>query len=276
MRENPPQITEQTKKAAKKSFLEKTIMKKASIREKEMQKLKFDSLKLSIFIALFIWLIVGVIVKNALLGGGIACLAAALIFVLLIQIPIAKKKKYTTKVEADLPIFLMRLATELRIGKSFSRAISDSCKEDSAASKEFEKVLGDMRKGMSFAQALQNMNERMDSITIRRVTSNLSNLSTQGTRDFTGLKKVVEELLVKQRIESKEFSGKMVVYALVFIAISAIVPAMFQSFILIGSYFMSISFTAQQAFLISVILFPVIDLTVLMLIDSKTPIFLKQ
>jgi len=68
----------------------------------------------------------------------------------------------------------------------------------------------------------------------------------------------------------------MVVYALVFIAISAIMPAMFQSFILIGSYFMKISFSPIQVFMITIILFPIMDISILYMIHSKTPIFLRQ
>ncbi len=89
-----------------------------------------------------------------------------------------------------------------------------------------------------------------------------------------GLKRLTEELYLKQRIESKEFSSKMVVYSLIFIAISAIVPAMFQSFILIGSYFMKITLSSFQIFIIIIILFPLIDIIILFVINSKTPLFL--
>ena len=63
---------------------------------------------------------------------------------------------------------------------------------------------------------------------------------------------------------------------LVFIAVSAIGPAMFASFIIIGSYFMQIQFSAIQIFLILVIVFPSIDLLVLITINSKTPLFLRK
>jgi len=169
----------------------------------------------------------------------------------------------------------MQLATQISIGKSFFKAIEDSSNEKNEVSNEFALVIQEMKKGSSFSEALEQFNKRLDSLPIRRVCSNLSNLQIQGSKDATSIKKLAQEMLMKQRIESKEFSGKMVVYALVFIAISAIVPAMFQSFILIGSYFMKLSFTAPQVFLISVILFPIADLAILLIIDSKTPIFLK-
>jgi flagellar protein FlaJ len=246
------------------------------MREKELTKHKINSLKLSAFIGLFVWLGAGIVLKNIMLSAGVAIILAILFFVILLQLPLARKKAYSSKVEADLPLFLIRLAAEIKIGKNFSKAIRDSCSEESFASKEFALVLTDMQKGASFQEALQAMNERLSSPNIRRAVSNLSNLSTQGTKDVSGLKKLAQELLFKQRIESKEFSGKMVVYALVFIAVSAIVPAMFQSFVLIGSYFMKLSFTAPQILLISVILFPAVDAAILLTIDKKTPLFLKQ
>jgi flagellar protein FlaJ len=275
-KENMKEILNKAQIVSNSSILEKFLKKKTQMREKELEKHKSNSLKLSIFLGLFIWLGAGVLTKNIILSAGIALLLSLVLFLLLLQAPLAKKKAYSSKVEADLPLFLMRLATEIKIGKNFSKAINDSCKEESFASKEFKIVLNDMQKGCSFQEALQGMNERLDSANIRRTASNLSNLSIQGTKDVSGLKKLAQELLFKQRIESKEFSGKMVVYALVFIAVSAIVPAMFQSFVLIGSDFMKLSFTATQIFLISVILFPIVDLAILLMIDKKTPIFLKQ
>jgi hypothetical protein len=39
---------------------------------------------------------------------------------------------------------------------------------------------------------------------------------------------------------------------------------------------MAISFSSEQVFLIIVVLFPIIDMGVLAMINSKTPEFLKQ
>ena len=64
-------------------------------------------------------------------------------------------------------------------------------------------------------------------------------------------------------------------YSVVFIVLSAIVPAMFQAFISIGSTFMELDFTSIQILLITTVLFPVINLGILLLIKSKTPEILK-
>jgi len=258
------------------SFLEKIISKKSNLRKKEFERHKSKSLQLSVFISLFVWLFVGVLTQNILQSGVIALVVMILLFILLVQAPIAKRRAYSKKVEADLPFFLLKIVTEIKTGKGFLRALADSSKEDSFAGKEFAKVASDMKKGASLAEALASMNERLPNLNIRRANSNLANIYAHGSNASDGLKKLAEELLLKQQIESKEFSGKMVVYALVFIAVSAIVPAMFLSFVLIGSYFMALSFTPIQVLLIGVGLFPAIDASVLMMINSKTPLFLKR
>lgn len=265
------------KKNEEKSFVEEYLKKKSNLREKEFKKHKFESIKLSIFIGLFLWLIIGVVIKNIMLGAGISIIFSLIIFLILFQIPLMKRKKRAKIIENELPLFLTKLACEIKLGKTLYNAIQSLIKseENSEISKEFSIVLKDMDKGISFSVALNEINKRADSENLKRALSNLSNIHYSGKKDVLGLKKLTSELLLKQRIESKEFSGKMVVYALVFIAVSAIVPAMFLSFILIGSYFMKLSFTPKQIFLISVILFPLIDGGVLLMINSKTPLFLK-
>jgi len=198
-----------------------------------------------------------------------------IIFLIAINIPILKHKKYTKKVEMNLSFFLMNLVTELKVGKDLMSAIKKCSMEENVTAKEYEIIVSLVENGLSFKDALTTMNKKFNSLNIKRTNSNLYNIYQHGNDTF-GLKKFADELLLRQRIESKEFGGKLIVFALVFIAVSAIVPAMFASFILIGSYFMEIQFNAIQIFFIMVIGFPSIDLIVLLSINSKTPLFLRQ
>lgn len=259
----------------KASIIEGQFFKKENNHEKELSKIKNEALKLSAFTALFVWLLAGAYFGSIILGAAIATTAFAGIFVIIINAPLSKKRIHAKKVEAQLPFFLLKAANQLSLGKSFSAAIKDSLDEEEAVSKEFGLVLRDVSKGAGFEQALNRMNARLGSLTIRRATSSLCNIQKHGKKDSAPLKKLAQELLLKQRIESKEFSGKMTVFALVFIAVSAIVPAMFQSFVLVGSYFMSIQFTPFEIFVITAAGFPLVDLAVLFAIEKKTPLFLR-
>jgi pilus assembly protein TadC len=260
---------------SKKSKIENNVLKKANIRKKEFEEYKKKSLINSIIFSFFILLFSWLFTKNIILSFGIILFCFATIFLLAINIPIIKHKKYTKKVEVDLSFFLTNLITELKIGKDLVSAIKKCSAEKNRAAKEYSIVINFIENGLSLKEALVEMNKKFDSLNIKRTNSNLYNIYQHGN-DVYGLKKFADELLLRQRIESKEFGGKLVVYALVFIAISAIVPAMFASFILIGSYFMQIKFTAIQIFLILVILFPALDLMVLLTINSKTPLFLRS
>lgn len=265
-------VIDKLNKGNKKGFLDKKIEKKTGFYGKGFEKHKKESLKLSVFVSLFFLLIINLYIMNLLLSIAFAIIFFLFTFLLTLQIPILKKIKIRRKIEAEMPAFLTNLITELKTGKSVFQAI-ENC-SSSLAGKEYHKILEQVKQGVSFQSALQEMNAEFNSLIIKRVNSNLNNIYLNGN-DVYSLKKFTDELLLRQRIESKEFSGKMVVYALVFIAVSAIVPAMFTSFILIGSYFMEINFSALQVFCIIVFVFPIIDALVLFTINSKTPIFLR-
>jgi len=260
----------------KDGFVDSILIKKTKMRDKEFNTHKSNSIKTSAFIGLFVWLIIGIWIKNIILSAAIAVIVIAVVFVVLLNIPIIKHQKRLKVIESELPLLLIKIANEVQFGKSLTKAITQAGSETGEAAKEFALIGADMKKGLSFEKALENLNNRLNSLSIRRMNANLANLQKQGSSDSTAIKKLAEELLMKQKIETKEFSGKMVLFALVFIAVSAIVPAMFMSFVLIGSFFMSIKFTPEQILLIGCIGFPAIDFAVLMMIESKTPIFLKQ
>ena len=100
----------------KKSILSKKIIEKTNIKEKEFEKTKINSLKISIFIGLFGWLLIGMYTKDILRSGAFGAILMAIIFVIQIYLPVIKQKKYSKKVEAGLPLFLSKLVLELRVG----------------------------------------------------------------------------------------------------------------------------------------------------------------
>jgi hypothetical protein len=96
-----------------------------------------------------------------------------------------------------------------------------------------------------------------------------------GKNKASAIRNLAREQLSVQRTQSKEFSSKLVVYSLLFIAVSVILPSLFQAVILIGSSFMEISFTPLQVVLIVTIVFPIVDVFALFFVKNKTPEFLK-
>ncbi len=264
-----------SKKSVKKSVLKEKVLKKAYLKEKEFEKNKKKSFNYSVFVGLFATFLSWLYIRDIILCSGIGILFFIIFFITMVNAPIIKHKKFTKRIENELGFFLTNLITELKVGKDLINALKKCSESEEKISKEYKKVIELIDNGLSLKEALLLMNKKFDSISVKRTNSNLYNIYQHGN-DVHGLKKFSEELMMRQRIESKEFGSKMVVYALVFIAVSAIVPAMFASFILIGSYFMEIQFTAIQILLIIGLLFPIIDLSVLLTINSKTPLFLRK
>ncbi|MBS3059622.1 MAG: hypothetical protein J4224_04325 [Candidatus Diapherotrites archaeon] len=131
-------------------------------------------------------------------------------------------------------------------------------------------------KGASLQEAFIHASERNHSHMFRRALAHLTQVYEQGNRiKGERLRSLAREELARQRAKSKEFSGKLVTYSLMFIALSAIIPALFQAFIVVGSTFMELTLSPLQVLLIPALVFPLIDLAVLQLIRSKTPEFLK-
>lgn len=181
--------------------------------------------------------------------------------------------------EKDLPFALMNMSVELNIGLPFFKTIKNIAEQDyGVVSIEFEKIVKGVEiNGASLQEALFNLSERINSKELKRTISQMINVYETGNKEQPGdsLKKIAEEQLIKQKNALKEFSGKMVVYSLMFIAVSAIIPALFQAFIIIGSSFMKLGIDSTQLLLINLAGFPLIDLGILLYIKSQTPAFLK-
>lgn len=237
------------------------------------------ALKYAMVFSLACWLLAGLFLGNVLLSTvlGLLCFFPALL--LLLYYPKIRKRHYAGLVEADLPFLLMNIAIELNLGVSFARAIQHCSDGKGACAKELRVALREVEdQGASMQEALRHFSERVESQMVKRAATQLSAAFEQGSAKNCGssIKRIAAEILARQRAESKMFSGKMVVFSLLFIAVSAIVPALFQSFSIVGSVVLHMNFTPLQLFLIIALGFPMLDLAVLLYIRSKTPVFLRM
>ncbi len=223
------------------------------------------------------WLALGLYLNNMLLGAtlAIACFFPA--FAALHYYPKMKRKQYAGLVEASIPFTLMNIAIELELGVPFLKTIEHASKASNCSAIEFNIVAKEVKEqGASMQDALRHFSERIESRLVKRAAIQLAAAFEQGSKGSEEpVKKIALEILTRQKVESKLFSGKLVVLSLLFIAVSAIVPALFQSFSIVGSAILHMNFTASQLFLIIAVGFPILDLAVLFYIKGKTPVFLR-
>jgi hypothetical protein len=227
--------------------------------------------------AIACWLVLGILLESLALGAVAALACIGICLALLLYYPKARARNYAAIVEAEMPFLLMGIALELNLGVPFHMAIEHASEGKGRCAKEFWLVAGEVKEqGASMQDALRHFSERIESRLVKRAIVQLAAAFEQGNRKSgEPVKRIAMEILTRQRVESKLFSGKLVVFSLLFIAVSAVVPALFQSFSLVGSAILHMSFTATQLFLIIAVGFPLIDIGVLLYIRAKTPVFLR-
>jgi len=245
---------------------------------------KFDAtnyskeMKYAALASLGCWLVFGLLIEDIAVSALMGAICFFPAFFLLLALPKMKKGKHAALVEAEMPFCLLNIAVELNLGVSFVKALEHAGKErGKCATKEFAGIVNEIKvQGASVQDALRHFSERVGSQQCKRAAMQLAaSFEQQGKNAAEPVKKIALEMLTRQRLESKLFSGKLVVLSLLFIAVSAIVPALFQSFSIVGSVVLHMSFTQEQLFLIIVVGFPLLDLAVLYYIRAKTPVFLQ-
>ena len=256
--------------------LEKS-MRKAGIREKP-EKYFEKGIRISALGAVIFWFLWSIL--NGPFIEGIA--AAAIFFSACIAGTLAYPKyiakKRASMAEKDLPFAMMELSLHTKAMLTTEKGIEKISRNNGLLSDEFRKVLYKVKgKGASLQEALLEMAESFDSRSLRRGIMQIISCYENGNRKIgaAGLKRAGKDELSRQRSISREFSGKISLLSLMFIAVSAIVPALFQSFIIVGSTFMQMDFTPIQVIVITTMLLPAIDIGVLLYIRSITPEFLK-
>lgn len=224
------------------------------------------------------WFAYALVFEELLFGFIFSCFIAFLAFSALNYLPVHQKKEKTKEFEKFLPFALLQAGIELNLGLSFEETIQSISRNNyGVLSEAFKKILMEVRNGASMQEALMDLGRNFDSLLVKRALSRLIAVYWHGNRkrEADSLKRLGEEILSRQKIEAKEFSGKMVMASLLFIAVSAIIPALFQAFVVVGSMIMDLGLSPLHALLVPVLVFPVIDLAVLLAIKSRTPYFLR-
>ncbi|HLC78907.1 MAG TPA: type II secretion system F family protein [archaeon] len=206
--------------------------------------------------------------------------AAVLCFMYFMGTPAMVLAKSARRIEKHLPFALMQLSVLLNCSVPMDRALFAL---SNSSYGEFSKKLNEalircQKSAISLPNALMDVANSTRSPQFRRAISQIISVYEHGYGKSPGMdiRQMALESLLLQKAAMREFSSKLVMLSVVFIAISAIVPALFQSFVLVGSTFMEIPFDSFQLLLIVCILFPLLDCLILLSMRSLTPEFLRE
>lgn len=193
-------------------------------------------------------------------------------FYLLYNYPRSRKRKLAGNIETELPFALRSMGVELNINVPFETCLGNIAKSDyGLLSKEFQTILRDLNNGSSVNESLNAFSERVDSTFVKRAVSLMTTAYQKGGKSGNIMKKLADEQNALMKSKLTEYNGKLMMTSLIFIAFSAIIPAMFQAFVIIGSSFLSLMITPGMAFWIPVAVFPLIDASILLIIKRRKP-----
>jgi len=236
--------------------------------------------KYSILFFIFTWLLWNLFFDSLIEGILISLVVSSSGFIFLLSKPKTELNLKAKKIEKHLPFALMQLSVDLNTGIPFDKAIHRlSNGEYKELSEEFKTAIRNTKKiGSSLPEELIEIVNRNNSLNLKRTIAQLISIYEHGTKNQPGeiIRKIALEQLARQKSEAREFSDKIVVFSLCFIVISAIIPALFQAMIIVGSSFMDLSIEPIQVIIIVTIIFPLIDISILLLLKSMTPEFMKM
>ncbi|MCR4336024.1 MAG: type II secretion system F family protein [archaeon] len=257
--------------------LEKNL--KDSDFEENAKQYSGNCLKISIVVFIFAWLGWNLVFDTVFEGIVFSIISGVSATAILLSKPKKQLLKKAKKINKHLPFALMQISIDLNSGLAFDKALERTANSDyGLLSEELKKAIKDVkRNNISVPDALIEVASKNRSNLLKRSVAQLISVYEHGTKKKPGeiIRRIALEMLSRQKSESKEFSGKVVMFSLAFIVLSAIIPALFQAFITVGSSFMEIPFDGFQVLIIVGILFPLLDTLLLFYIKSLTPEFLK-
>ncbi len=157
----------------------------------------------------------------------------ALFFILLLMLPKSVFEKHRSEVEAELPLFLRTLSMLLELKIPFHSALETLSGEQFAISPELRAAVKEIKRGATVESALASLAKEFESLEIKRAVAQvLSSYESGGGAE--SIRKISDDLFSVQQYRMKEFSSKQSLFALLFIAVSTILPAVFLIFSVLG------------------------------------------
>ena len=182
----------------------------------------------------------------------------------------AQHRNRVKRIEKEMPLILRSFATLINSGLSFEKTIDRISKSNYKSAKDFDEIKKDIDNGESVQEALSKFARKNNSPMISKTISLLISNYINGENVLI-LKRIADEQSSIIQNQLKEYNEKLLLYSLLIIGVSAVLPAFAQGFLIIGSAFMDLNITSMQAFLLITVGFPMANVVIFWSCLSKRP-----
>lgn len=190
-----------------------------------------------IFVLTFVVLQIEVI-NSALISSLVAISFSFFAFFIQLYYPTVKALRKERKTKEELIFALRNMLVRLRAGVPVYQAMMGVSEEDfGIVSKEFEKTVGQIEKGKSQLEALEDMAIRNPSKYFKRVIWQISNSIRSGANVADTIATMVRNLSQEQLIEIRNYGNTLSPIAMMYMMVSVIIPTLGTTMmIILGSF----------------------------------------
>ena len=204
--------------------------------------------------------------------GGMYFVTVAMGYVFLLYYPQMKNERGYSDLNQELPYALRHMSIELKAGKGLHDALLTIRNANyGSLSREFNRVLEEVKFGMPTEDALLEMSKRVKSEGLSRAIHQIVGTLRVGGNLAGSLEIIAKDISFDMQIKLKEFSQKLNSFILIYTFIAILAPVISLIMLMAGSTVMGDIISSGLLFVIYGVFFPLIVMFMGLLIKKLEP-----
>ena len=238
-------------------------------------KIRDDLLYLLLKKYVMILLFIGLLVIVFLLGPELGAMYLVIIvmgYIFLLYYPQMKNQRGYSDLNQELPYALRHMSIELKAGKGLHDALVTIKNANyGSLSREFTRVLEEIKFGKSTEDSLLEMSHRVKSEGLSRATHQIVGTLRVGGNLAGSLEIIAKDISFDMQIKLKEFSQKLNSFILIYTFVAILAPVISLIMLMAGATVMGDIISRELLFVIYTIFFPMIVMFMGLFIKKLEP-----
>ena len=223
-----------------------------------------------IFISALISVVIGIF--SSLELAGIYITLISMIYILLLFYPQIKERNSYSNLNQELPYALRHMGIELKSGKGLHDTLLTIKNADyGMLSKEFNRVLEEVKYGKSTEESLLEMSKRVKSEGLSRTIQQIIGTLRVGGNLANSLDIIAQDISFETRIKLKEYSQKLNSFILIYTFVAILAPVIILIMAMASSTVMGDIISGNLLLIIYSLFFPLIVIFMGILIKRLEP-----
>lgn len=232
--------------------------------------LEYSSNRLFISVLVIFGIAIGIFAGLEIFG--MYAVIILMIYIFLLHYPRIKDQRKYSDLNQDLPYALRHMGIELKSGKGLHDAlITIKDAKYGSLSKEFTRVLEEVKFGKSTEDSLLEMTHRVNSEGLTRAIHQIIGTLRVGGNLANSLEIIAQDISFDMQIRLKEYSQKLNSFILIYTFIAILAPVISLIMLMAGSTVMGDIISSDLLFVIYTLFFPLVVMFMGLFIKKLEP-----